>query len=79
MDRLREDEEKEWVDNVHARRLMKLGMSKDVGITSEISARKRIINNQHLTGTVSRQSLRVMLQHAAEQAWECHECDFVRF
>lgn len=49
LDRMMEDEEREWMDNVYMQRLTMLGQRKGAG-------RKLINNNQYLTGTVSRQS-----------------------
>lgn len=61
----------EWMDSVHIQGLMTLGRSKGAGRKIELRGRKRIINNQQFTGTISKQTLPKMLEFAAENVWEC--------
>lgn len=45
LDRVLEDEEREWMNGVHVRRLMTLVQRNGAGRKSELHSRKRIINN----------------------------------
>lgn len=46
------------MDNVDIQRLVKLGQSQGTGRKIELSGQERITNQQHLTGTISRETLR---------------------
>lgn len=49
-EKVREDEQRKWMDKVHIQRLMKLGQSKNAGRKSELSRRKRINKQQTFDG-----------------------------
>lgn len=48
-----EDEKREWMGNMHMKRLMSLGQSKNAGIKPEISGQKRELLVHRLFGWMS--------------------------
>jgi hypothetical protein len=52
-----EEEESEWGENVHVRRMAEMGMRKAEGRTSVLSGRERKTYNQRITGAISERTL----------------------
>ena len=55
-------------------RLEELGVTRGSGRKCEMAGTSRRIMNQTSTGTISRSSLRWILERGAEHLWNCPEC-----
>ena len=61
--------------NIYVQRMLDRGVRKGEGRNSVLAGHFRRCFNQHLTGTISSQTLKVLLKRAEEYAWDCPECN----
>ena len=69
--RLREEEHASWRESevLAVERMRLMGIMEGEGRRSRLFGKMRRIRNQHLTGTISMNTLRVLLARGAEELW----------
>ena len=69
--RLREEEHASWRESevLAVERMRLMGIMEGEGRRSQLFGKMRRIQNQHLTGTISMNTLRVLLARGAEELW----------
>ena len=78
LEKLREKEEKQEIENHHAiTRMKEMGVIRGDGRKSALSGKERRIANQVCTGTISMKTLRVALERGTERLWTCPQCSDV--
>ena len=76
-DRLRAEED-EKLDNYYGiKRMQELNIGKGDGRRSRLSGKIRRMRNQSSTGTISLNTLRMLLGRGTEHVWVCPECSEV--
>jgi hypothetical protein len=74
LDRICKEDESEWEENVHIRRMVEITVRKGKGRTSILTGRELYTYYQRITGTINGPTLRWLMEWATEQLREYPDC-----